>query len=222
MSSLWRKYADPAAGHAERAPGFLRANGRWLASGGLLTFSSAYGQTYFIALFSGQIRGEFGLSHGGWGALYALGTTASAVLMIWAGALADRFRVRDLASIVLGALALACLAMAALPGLWALPIVILALRLCGQGMCTHLAATGMARWFAASRGKALSIAAIGFSIGEALLPILFVALMSLAPWRLLWGAGGGHGTGRAAGGAWSAAGGSAAPQAAMMPARPRG
>lgn len=166
--------------------GFLRTNARWLAAGGLLTFSSAYGQTYFIALFSGQIRGEFGLSHGDWGALYALGTTASAMLMIWVGALADRFRVRDLATWVLIGLACACLAMAVLPGVWALPLVILALRLTGQGMCTHLAVTGMARWFAANRGKALSIAAIGFSVGEALLPIVFVALLTVAPWRSLW------------------------------------
>lgn len=167
-------------------PGFLRANGPWLAAGGLLTFSSAYGQTFFIAVFSGEIRAEFGLSHGQWGGLYALGTTASALLMIWAGALVDRYRIRDLGSWVLAGLALSCLAMAALPGLWALPVVILALRLFGQGLTSHLAITAMARWFAANRGRALSIATLGFSVAEATLPILFVALLTVAPWRSLW------------------------------------
>lgn len=151
-----------------------------------MTFSSAYGQTYFIALFSAEIRAEFGLSHGEWGSIYAAGTMVSAALMIWVGALADRFRVRDLATWVRLGLACACLAMAALPSVWLLAPVILALRLSGQGMCSHLAVTGMARWFAARRGRALSVAAMGFSLGEALLPILFVALLTVAPWRSLW------------------------------------
>lgn len=183
---MCKKYANPNPGTPRRGSGFVRTNARWLSAGGLLTLTSAFGQTYFIALFSGEIRAEFGLSHGDWGAIYAAGTMVSAALMIWTGGLVDRFRVRDMATVTLLGLALACLAMAALPSVWALPFVILALRLCGQGMCTHLAATGMARWFAANRGRALSIATIGFSVGEALLPILFVSLLTVAPWRSLW------------------------------------
>lgn len=166
--------------------GFLRANAPWLGAGALLTFSSSYGQTFFIAVFSGVIREEYGLSHGDWGGIYALGTTASAVIMIWLGTLADRFRVRDIGTWVLIGLSLACLCMAALPGVWALPFVILALRLFGQGMCSHLAITAMARWFAANRGRALSTAALGFTVAEAILPIVFVALLTVAPWRSLW------------------------------------
>ena len=64
---------------------FLRENARWLGAGALLSFLSSFGQTYFIAIFAGEIRAEFGLSHGQWGGIYALGTGASAVLMLWAG-----------------------------------------------------------------------------------------------------------------------------------------
>ena len=73
---------------------FLRDNAPWLASGALLTFSSSYGQTYFISIFAGEIRGEFGLSHSAWGAIYGAGTLASAAMMVWAGALTDRFGTR--------------------------------------------------------------------------------------------------------------------------------
>lgn len=165
---------------------FLRENFAWLAAGFLLTFTSSYGQTFFISVFAGEIRAEFGLSHGQWGAVYSLGTLASAAVMIWAGALTDRFRVRALALAILPFFAAACLAMAAAPGAWALPLVIFALRFAGQGMTIHIAMVAMGRWFVATRGKALSVARLGVTLGESLLPILFVALLASVAWRGLW------------------------------------
>ena len=67
-----------------------------------------------------------------------------------------------------------------------LPVVIFALRLTGQGMCSHIAIVSMARWFVATRGRALSIASLGFAAGEALLPLIFVALLGVFHWRSLW------------------------------------
>jgi len=165
---------------------FLRLNAPWLAAGGLLTFLSSFGQTFFISIFAGEIRSEFGLSHGEWGGIYSLGTTSSAIAMVWAGALTDRFRVRGLGALILLALAGACIAMASVTAAWALAFVIFALRFTGQGMTSHIAVVAMARWFVATRGRALAIATLGFSVGEALLPVLFVALMGFVDWRLLW------------------------------------
>ncbi len=147
---------------------------------------SSFGQTFFISIFSGEIRAAFGLSHGAWGGLYSLGTTISAVVMIWAGGLTDIFRVRVLGPAVLAGLALAALAMAVNAWLALLPVVVFLLRLFGQGMSTHLAMVAMARWFTATRGKALAIASVGFSVGEALLPVTFVAAMAFLDWRWLW------------------------------------
>ena len=169
---------------------FLRLNIRWLAAGALLTFMSSFGQTFFISIFAGEIRAEFGLSHGEWGGIYALGTLASAIVMVWAGGLTDRFRVRTLGPVVLVLLASACAFMATNHAAWLLPAVIFALRLTGQGMSSHIAVVAMARWFTQTRGRALSIATLGFSAGEAVLPLLFVALLTMYDWRLLWGAAG--------------------------------
>jgi len=165
---------------------FLAENSRWLAAGMLLTFCSGFGQTYFISIFAGAIRDEFGIGHGAWGGIYTAGTLGSAAVMLWAGGLADRFRVRALGAGVLIWLAAACVAMAALPSVWLLVPAIFALRLAGQGMAVHVAMVGMARWFVARRGRAVAIASLGVSAGEALLPLGFVALMSVLPWRALW------------------------------------
>lgn len=165
---------------------FLSENAPWLGAGVLLTFLSSFGQTFFISIFAGQIRAEFGLSHGAWGGLYSLGTTVSAIVMIWAGGLTDVYRVRVLGPVVLAGLALAALAMAVNRWVILLPVVIFLLRLFGQGMCSHIAMVAMARWFTATRGRALSIASLGFATGEAVLPISFVAAMAFVDWHVLW------------------------------------
>jgi len=165
---------------------FVIENRNWLSAGALLSLLSSFGQTYFISLFAAEIQADFGLSHGGWGAIYSLGTAASAAVMIWAGSLTDMFRARSLGIFVLGGLALACLAMAWNTYVAVLPVVIFALRLMGQGMCSHIAVVSMARWFVATRGRALSFASLGFAAGEALLPLIFVALLGLFHWRSLW------------------------------------
>ena len=165
---------------------FLRANAPFLAAGFLIALLSTFGQTVFISIFSGEIRAAFGLSHGQWGTAYALGTLASAGVMLWAGVLTDRFRVRTLGAAVMLGLALACALMAANPVAALLPGVIFLLRFFGQGMMSHISGVAMARWFIASRGRALAIAALGYSAGEVILPLSFVALKSHVDWRLLW------------------------------------
>ncbi len=165
---------------------FLIENVRWLLVGFLLTLTSSYGQTYFISIFAADIRAEFGLSHGSWGAIYSIGTTASAVVMIWAGVLTDHFRVRVLAPVILVGLAIACLAMSAVPSVALLVVVIFMLRFTGQGMTSQIAMVAMARWFQATRGRALSIASLGFAFGQAMLPLIFVALMAAIGWRQSW------------------------------------
>lgn len=165
---------------------FLRANAPFLAAGFLLTLGSSYGQTYFISIFADEIMTSFRLSDGQWGLTYTLATTLSAAVMVWAGGLADRFRVRRLVLFVMPALALACVGMATVGSVAGLVAVVFALRLFGQGMMSHLAVVAMARWFVATRGRALSIAALGFAGGQALFPVMFAALMLRYDWRSLW------------------------------------
>ena len=165
---------------------FLRQNAQWLGAGALLTFLSSFGQTFFISVFAGEIREAFSLSHGQWGGIYTLGTALAALVMVWAGGLTDVFRVRRLGPVVLVGLAGACLAMALNRNVALLFAVVFLLRFFGQSMASHIALVAMTRWFDATRGRALSVATMGFAVGEAVLPLSFVALMTLVDWHLLW------------------------------------
>ncbi|MEP2642647.1 MFS transporter [Roseobacter sp.] len=165
---------------------FLIDNRLFLLAGFLLTFTSSFGQTYFISLFAGEIKHAFALADGGWGGIYTIATTLSAITMIWAGTLTDKFRVRQLSLAVMVLLAAACIAMSLAKSAVILVAVIFALRLMGQGMMSQLAAVAMSRWFVASRGRAISLSAMGFAAGQAVLPIVFVALLVTFDWRLLW------------------------------------
>ncbi|MEO1640202.1 MAG: MFS transporter [Pseudomonadota bacterium] len=165
---------------------FIRANLPFLGTGFLLSFLSSFGQTFFIAIFGGEIRAEYGLTNGEWGLIYMVGTGASAAVMVFAGGLADRFRVRSLGIIVVLMLGCACLFMAFNPVAGLLPLVIFALRFTGQGMTSHMATVAMSRWFVATRGRALAVAAFGFFLGEATLPLTMVWLKGMIDWRMLW------------------------------------
>lgn len=166
---------------------FVRENARFLSAGILIAFTSSYGQTFFISLWADDIMADFGLSDGGWGGLYALATLASAGAMVFVGGLTDRVRIRRLTAFVCLGLTVACLTMAGARSWAMLVLAVFALRFFGQGMMSHLAAVAMARWFVASRGKALAIAATGFMIGQAVLPVAFVAAEGVLSWRWLWG-----------------------------------
>ncbi len=165
---------------------FMRENAPFLLTGALLSFLSSFGQTFFISQFAAELRAAFQMSLGEWGGLYTLGTGASAAVMLVAGGLTDRFRVRVLGSAVVALLGLSCFAMALNPTVVLLPVVIFLLRFFGQGMTSHVAIVAMARWFVATRGRAIAIATLGFSIGEAFLPMTFVWLKRHFDWHSLW------------------------------------
>jgi MFS family permease len=165
---------------------FLRDNARWLAGGFLLTLFSSFGQTFFIALWSGHIREEYGLSNGGFGTLYMVATLASALTLPRLGQIVDTRSPLAVTLFIVPMLAVAAAAMALSPSLVTLALAIYLLRLFGQGMMTHNAFTAVARWFVGQRGRALSITAVGQNAGEATFPFLFVSLAGVAGWRGAW------------------------------------
>ncbi len=168
----------PAAAFREKWP--------LLALGFFLAFFSGPGQTYFISLSAGGVREAFGLSDGGYGAIYSFATLCSAASLIWLGQLADRVQPARLALGALFALSLAALAMAGAQTVAGLIVAVFALRLAGQGMLSHLMATYVARWFAETRGRALGLAALGFSAGEASLPAVTALALGAYDWRVVW------------------------------------
>lgn len=167
---------------------FIIRHPRRLALGFLLTFFASFGQTYFIALFGDHLRAAFNLSVAGFGAVYALATVTSGLTMLYAGGLLDRvplglFIGASVAVLALAAAGLGSVVTASPVFLFA---VLLAMRLCGQGLMGHASATTMARDFKENRGKALSFASMGHAAGEAVFPLLAVAMMVWIGWQATW------------------------------------
>ncbi len=171
---------------------FLRTHGRLLAFGFFMCFCSSLGQTFFIALFGGEIRRTFGLSDGDFGAIYSAGTLMSAAVLVWLGRLIDRLPLAAFAAATLTGLAAMCLLMGLAGSIqiaWGAAILlptIFGLRLFGQGLASHAAIVAMGRYFVAERGRAVSLASLGHTLGDAVLPGLVVAALAFAVWQDIW------------------------------------
>ena len=166
---------------------FLLHNRRFLGFGLACTLASNFGQTFFIALFSGHLREAFSLGHADFGALYATATLASALVILWAGRLIDRVDLRIYAAAVLVGLAFSAALVAGSQGLITLGIGLMGLRLFGQGLLRHTAVVSQARYFEAARGRAMSIVGLGYPIAEATFPALLIVMLAAMSWREAWG-----------------------------------
>lgn len=148
-----------------------------------LTFASSIGQTFLLSLFVPAVLAATALSAGTLAAIYSAATLLAALLLPPLGRMVDRM---DLAryGLVVGVCTLAgavLLALASHPALVFVAYVLL--RLFGQGLLPHVAMTGVARFFADSRGKALAIVSLGYCAGEGLLPLLVAGLTEWVGWR---------------------------------------
>ncbi|PLW68002.1 MFS transporter [Pseudohalioglobus lutimaris] len=164
----------------------IHSEWRLLLFGFVMTFGSSLGQTYFIGLFSGDIRVDLELSHGDFGGLYSAATLVSALLLLWTGSMIDRMELRRYACLISTGLALACALMAASTTPIILFLALLALRHFGQGLMSLASATTLVRYLDHHKGKANALGGMGYSISEALLPSLVIALLALLGWRVSW------------------------------------
>lgn len=67
-----------------------------------------------------------------------------------------------------------------------LGVALLGLRLGGQGLATHTAYTETVRFGGSRRGRAVSLASLGFPAGEAVLPLLAALAIGMVGWRITW------------------------------------
>jgi MFS family permease len=163
----------------------LRQQPALLGFGALFCFTSSFGQTFFIAVFGGAIRAEFGIGHGTFGAAYSAATLASAVTLVWLGKLVDHMAAARLAMLTVVGLAVASLAMSVSAGLVTLVLAFYGLRLFGQGMSTHIPSSVLAKRFSAARGRAISLASMGVAVSEMVMPPVAVMALELG-WRWGW------------------------------------
>jgi len=165
---------------------FIQKYKRFLAFGMLVALFSSFGQTYFIGLFSAEIRAAFALSHGDFGLIYSAGSLAAGVFLIWLGRYVDRLDLRLWIALLCVAAVAACIVMGLAPSVIILAVALFLLRLTCQSLLSHTYMTSMARYFDSGRGKAISIAMLGHPIGEAIFPLITVTLLAFLGWRDVW------------------------------------
>ena len=165
---------------------FYTKNLRWLYIVFILTFCSAFGQTFFISLYSGEIRAAFELTHGQWGLIYSCATLSSAILILFVGGYADRSSAKSISTLVILGLMVFIFLMANNTSTWGLVLIILGLRFFGQGMLGHISMVFCGKWFFKNKGKAVAVANSGYTLAEAIMPTIFVALMGVLSWQTSW------------------------------------
>jgi MFS family permease len=161
----------------------LRDHTRFAGFGLIIAFTSSFGQTYFIGIFGQPIQQDFGLSHTQWGGIYMAGTLLSALLLPVTGKWIDQIALPRYTLLVLLLLVLACLFITQVHSIWWLVAGVFLLRQSGQGLMSHVAYTSMGRYFDQQRGKATALVAVGFAMGEAVLPLLAVLSIAAIGWR---------------------------------------
>ena len=162
---------------------FVLSNKRLLNFGFLYNFFSAFGQTFFISLFVPFWVTSFGITHTTFGTSYSLVTIASAIFLTIAGRYIDRMSLRRYGLWVFAGLFISLIILSQARSFVVLLIGLFLVRWFGQGMMTHTSATGIAKYFDETRGKALGFTSLGHPAGQFILPLALVPLIAAFGWR---------------------------------------
>jgi len=162
---------------------FIRTHLALLGFGFVAVFWGNFGQSFFVAWFGAEIQRDLGISAGTYGSAYSAATLLSAFTVVWLGGLVDRVALRTYILAVAAGLTVAALVLSQAAGLLMLFLGFYLLRLFGQSLLPHTGITTMARMFADTRGKAISIAMSGVPAGEVVLPLAAVAMVAAIGWQ---------------------------------------
>lgn len=163
---------------------FLRENYRKVSFGWLLTFLSSFGQTFLISLYVPEIVKAFAITEGTFGAIYAGCTVAASIIMLSVGHTVDHKPVKKVTAFTVLSLGLSSILLGLSYHIAILFVALIGLRLCGQGLMSHISMTIISKYFDKNRGKALSISSLGYSMGEAIFPIIITSIIAFFDWRM--------------------------------------
>lgn len=158
-----------------------------MLSFGLVTvFMGNIGQSFFISWYGAEIQRSLSLSAASYGSAYSLATLVSGTTILVVGSWIDRMSLLKYTTLAALGLFVACWLFFFSGHIFVLLLAFFMVRLCGQGLMPHIGLTTMARYFDKDRGKAISLAASGVSLGEIVLPGLAVMLIAAVGWHKSW------------------------------------
>jgi MFS family permease len=165
---------------------FLTRHWAILSFGLITVFWGNFGQSFFVSWYGAAIQSSLNLSATAYGSSYSLATLAAGLSMMVVGGWIDRWPLRRFTTMVaLGLLTATCI-LSFSSNIVLLTIGFFFLRLFGQGLLPHIGLTTTAKFFNVNRGKAVSIAVCGVPLGEIILPLMAVALISAVGWQNSW------------------------------------
>ena len=154
-----------------------------LGAGTFGSFMTLPGQTAGVSVFFDPITSELGISRTSASIAYAAGTLAGILPAPAIGRWIDRLGPRPTATIIAGALALACAYMASVQSALMLLIGFAFLRGAAIGGLSLVSQQVVNLWFVRRRGIAAAAASLGLAAGSMAFPQLIDFLISLFGWR---------------------------------------
>ena len=156
---------------------FVKSNKYLLLFGFLCVFVGNLGQTFFISLFNKDLIGNLLLEKDNLSLVYSVATLISGFTIFFVGAKIDDIEVKKFTTIVILGLIGSCILFANSSNLIMLFFSYRGIRLCGQGLMTHIAVTTLMRYIPQHRGKAVSLSLQGMAFGEMIMPAIAVGLL---------------------------------------------
>ncbi|MDZ7844807.1 MAG: MFS transporter [Anaerolineales bacterium] len=141
------------------------------------------GQTYGVSVFNPSFRSSLQISLSQLTGAYMFGTLLAALPQPYIGSLMDRFGIRRTMTWVVILLGLACLFISRVQGLVSLLLGFFLLRLLGQGALSLLSGNIPPMWFRKKLGTVTGLISSGRSASMAVVPPVFLALISRFGWR---------------------------------------
>lgn len=154
--------------------------------GFISVFWGNFGQSFFVGVYGESFKNALDLGAAQYGSLYSLATFIAGFIFLFAGTWVDRLPLRLFAVCAGLGLTAACMLLGFANNIALLFIGLLCVRLFGQSLLPHTGMISMARAFEQNRGKALGFAASAVPVGEIVLPLMAVALISWMGWQSTW------------------------------------
>ena len=148
-----------------------------------LMLFTGYGQTYLFAQFIPHIRESLNLSKSEISTIYSLATFLAAFNLSYLGKLLDKVSLIKFTLGVVFFLVIGVCLIGSSMGVVGLFIGFYLQRGFGQVSLGMISSTTISRLFGKHRGKALTIAGLGRTVGEGVWPALAIFLISLVGWR---------------------------------------
>ena len=146
-------------------------------------FSSSTEALPVLGIFLKPVSAEFGWSRAAFTTPIMLGGLLGSVAALLTGPLVDRFGSRWALVGAFGILGISFVLMAAMQELWHYYVIQMIARSMNTGVMAVATAVIIPNWFIVRRGRAFSLANLGFPIGASVIPLFVQFLISASGWR---------------------------------------